>query len=104
MLHLRKPWFSKKNQYSRTIGPSMDPLELLLKLHLVVFKAPCAYIGPPAIYIGLEPLLAKTKNPYFFIRRTVNKKIWIFFFRWKWLQTYIDGRGTDIGTWSLENY
>ena len=61
----------------------MDPLELLLKLHLVVFKAPCAYIGPPAIYIGLEPLLAKTKNPYFFIRRTVNKKIRFFFFSLK---------------------
>ena len=57
----------------------MAPLELLSKRQAVVFKAPGAYIGPPAIYIGLEPLLAKTKNPYFFIRRTVNKKYGFFF-------------------------
>ena len=80
MLHLRKPGFSKKNQYSRTIGPSMAPLELLSKPHLVVFKAPCAHIGPPAIYIGLEPLSAKKKNPYFFVDSPSNKKIWIFCF------------------------
>ena len=80
----------------------MAPLELLSKRQAVVFKAPCAYIGPPAIYIGLEPVLEK-KNPYFFVGRS-NKKIWILFFLKNRLQTYIDGRGTDIGTWSLENY
>ena len=58
----------------------MDPLELLLKLHLVVFKAPCAYIGPLAIYIGLEPLLAKTKNPYFLLDGLSTKKYGFFFF------------------------
>ena len=33
-----------------------------------------------------------------------NKKNMDFFFLKNWLQTYIDGQGTDIGTWSLENY
>ena len=61
MLHLRKSLFSKKNQYFRTIGPSMAPLELLSKRQAVVFKAPCACIGFPAIYIGLEPILEKKK-------------------------------------------
>merc|ERR1711879_852686 len=36
--------------------------------------------------------------------RTVHRKKYGFFFLENWLQTYIDGRGTDIGTWSLENY
>ena len=53
------PYFQKKNQYFRTIGPSMAPLELLSKRQAVVFKAQCACIGFPAIYIGLEPILEK---------------------------------------------
>merc|ERR1712078_897267 len=69
------PYFQKKNQYFRTIGPSMAPLELLSKRQAVVFKAPCAYIGPPAIYIGLEPVLEKKKNPYFFLLDSPTKKI-----------------------------
>ena len=66
MLHLRKSLFSKKNQYFRTIGPSMAPLELLLKRQAVVFKAPGAYIGLPAIYIGLEPFSAQKKKRFLF--------------------------------------
>ena len=81
----------------------MAPLELLSKRQAVVFKAPCACIGPPAIYIGLEPVLEK-KKILIFLLDGPTKKIWIFFFLKNWLQTYIDGRGTDIGTWSLENY
>ena len=96
--------FPKKNQSFRTIGPSMAPLELLSKRQAVVFKAPCAYIGPPAIYIGLEPILEKKKIHVFFCWTAQWKKIWIFFFFFKnWLQTYIDGRETYIGTWSFEN-
>ena len=79
MLHLRKSLFSKKNQYFRTIGPSMAPLELLSKRQAVVFKAPCAYIGPPAIYIGLEPVLEKKKIHIFFVGLS-NKKKYGFFF------------------------
>ena len=53
----------------------MAPLELLSKRQAVVFKAPCAYIGPPAIYIGLEPVLEKKKNPYFFVGLSNKKNI-----------------------------
>ena len=81
----------------------MAPLELLSKRQAVVFKAPCAYIGPPAIYIGLEPILEEKKIQIFFVGLS-NKKNMDFFFLKNWLQTYIDGRETDIGTWSLENY
>ena len=76
MVHLRKSLFSKKNKYFRTIGPSMAPLELLSKRQAVVFKAPFACIGFPAIYIGLEPILEK-KN--ICLVGLPNKKIWIFF-------------------------
>ena len=79
MLHLRKSLFFKKNQYFRTIGPSMAPLELLSKRQAVVFKAPCACIGPPAIYIGLEPILEKKKIHVCFCWAAHQKKIWIFF-------------------------
>ena len=79
MLHLRKSLFSKKNQYFRTIGPSMAPLELLSKRQAVVFKAPCACIGPPAIYIGLEPILEKKKSMSVFVGLP-NKKNMVFFF------------------------
>ena len=54
------PKSRKKNQYSRTIGPSMAPLELLLKRQAVIFKAPSAYIG-------LELILIKIKCPYCFL-------------------------------------
>ena len=66
-LHLRKSLFFKNNQYFRTIGTSMAPLELLSKRQAVVFKAPCAYIGFPAIYIGLEPILEKKIHVFFFV-------------------------------------
>ena len=66
------------NQYSRTIGPSMAPLELLSKRQAVVFKAPCAYIGPPAIYIGLEPLSAKKKIHIFLLTVRLIKKYGFF--------------------------
>ena len=74
-----KIYIFKKNQYFRTIGPSMAPLELLSKRQAVVFKAPCAYIGPPAIYIGLEPVLEK-KISICFLLDCPTKKIWIFVF------------------------
>ena len=96
------PYFQKKNQYFRTIGPSMAPLELLSKRQAVVFKAPCAYIGPPAIYIGLEPVLEKKKIHIFFCWTVQQKNMDFLFFK-NWLQTYIDGQETYIGTWSFEN-
>ena len=76
MLHLRKSLFSKKNQYFRTIGPSMAPLELLSKRQAVVFKAPCACIGFPAIYIGLEPILEKKKSMSNFMGRLLERAPW----------------------------
>ena len=72
----------------------------LSKRQAVVFKAPCAYIGPPAIYIGLEPILEEKKSIFFCW--TAQQKNMDFFLK-NWLQTYIDGWETDIGTWSFEN-
>ena len=81
MRHLRKFTFAQKNQYFRTIGPSMAPLELLLKRQAVVLKAPGAYIGLPPVHIGLEPLSAQKRFHVFFVFGSPsNKKIWIVFF------------------------
>ena len=80
----------------------MAPLELLSKRQAVVFKAPCAYIGFPAIYIGLEPILGKKKIHIFWLDCPTKRNM--DFFPKNWLQTYIDGWETDTGTWSLENY
>ena len=79
-LHLRKSLFFKNNQYFRTIG-TMAPLELLPKRQAVVFKAPCAYIGFPAIYIGLEPILEKKKSICFLLGSPTKTDMDFFFSR-----------------------
>ena len=58
-LHLRKSIFSRKKQYSCTIDPSIAPLELLLKIFVMIFKAPGGGMDLLAVYIGLERLLWK---------------------------------------------
>ena len=56
----------------------MAPLELLLKRQAVVFKAPGAYIGPPAIYIGLERLSAPPKKFIYLVLTVCLTKIYVF--------------------------
>ena len=73
------PYFPKKNQYFRTIGPSMAPLELSMPLQVLISKAPSAYIGFLAIYIGLEPILERKNNPCFFCWTVQQKKYGCFF-------------------------
>ena len=58
----------------------MAPLEPLLKRQAVVFKAPGAYIGPPAIYIGPEPLSAPKKIHIFLLTVRLTKTYGFLFF------------------------